>query len=184
MKNVRFLKIALIAFIFLPLVGCEEEEFVTGTMRDEFVTIPFKGNFQINASLSGQKDEAMYFEVRGEGLADVFGESLMFFNTEIQLNYENPDWNQVGDLVFIAGMGDEVIGNFTGLFRLAYGEEVGHGSGRFAFTEGTGRYEGITGGGTYTLTMNENQMGTMEWIGTITVRKSILSNSELNAGVY
>lgn len=183
MKNIRFLAISIIAFALLPIMSCEEDEFVTGTMGDEFVTIPFKGMYQINVSLADQTEKSLFFEVRGEGSADIFGESLMFSNAEIQVNYEQPDWNQFGDMSFICNLGDEVRGNFTGLFRYAWGQEPPKGSGKFTFTEGSGRYEGISGYGDYVLTMTEDQIGTMEWTGFITVRKSILSASELNLGV-
>jgi hypothetical protein len=183
MKNFRLSVFAIFALVLLPLFSCDNDEIVTGTMTDEFITVPFRGIYQINANLTDQSEKSLFFEVKGEGDADVFGESLMFSNAEIQVNYELPDWNQFGNISFICNMGDEVSGSFTGLFRHAWGQEPPKGHGNFTFTQGSGRYEGITGYGNYILTMSENQTGTMEWSGYINVRKAVLTTADLNLGI-
>jgi hypothetical protein len=85
-----------------------------------------------------------------------------------------PPFAQTGDMVFTAANGDQLIGTFAGLStpKVTGGFDYW---GEYWITEGTGRFSGTTGYGTYDGGA-DGEVGTAVFVGTLTKKPGHFGN--------
>jgi len=92
--------------------------------------------------------------IPGEGKATHLGESAWYANSWVDM--KPYPWIQTGEMEFTAANGDQLFGTFAGE-GVPTGATSVRFEGKFTITGGTGRFEGVTGTGTYHGTADGNE---------------------------
>ena len=94
------------------------------------------------------------------------GRSAWYADSIVDISTPPPPFPQIGEMVFTAANGDQLIGTFNG-----WGVPNEFGGfdywGEYWIIEGTGRFSGATGSGTY-YGGTDGEIGTATFEGTLT----------------
>lgn len=111
--------------------------------------VPFKGTYSgIPVAVYDETCSCLHQTFEFDGLATHLGESHFSSTATTYIPPKFPDMPVSGSGTFIAANGDELDWSFQGFGKFLPGGLVEF-SGDFWFTGGTGRFEGVTGGGAY-----------------------------------
>ena len=94
------------------------------------------------------------FAIPGQGQATHLGMSTWYTLSGVDMN--EATWIQTGDMKFTAANGDQLSGAYAGEAAPTGATSVRF-EGKFTITGGTGRFEGVTGTGTYHGTADGNE---------------------------
>ena len=171
----------LVVFVFL-LAGCLESDPLVGPQTtgqavdpdpivEEVpgpVTMPFRGHYTTTFTPSTTPPPVFNFDIFGVGVATVVGASTWEGPTVVDLTQVPPV--QTGTAVFTTADGDEFLMTYAGIAFPGPDPvfDVGF-SGGFTLSDGTGRFAGVTGSGSYHGTAsNSLAIGEITYEGTIT----------------
>ena len=123
---------------------------------------PFKARYETYPQPVGPPENGILtLKIPGDGEGDPLGKST--WDAEMKVNVaQGPPNPQTGTMVFTAANGDQLFGTYEGL-GTPDGPAVSF-QGTFQITGGTGRFEGVTGAGTYWGTA-EGSEGTLYFDG-------------------
>ncbi|GEM_PF-5171065 len=134
--------------------------------------VPFKGKYTTYPVIINDEGGVLTADIPSEGNATHLGLSTWYSLSTVYANTE-PPWEQTGDMVFERkGTGDQLIGYFEGISEPNPPENPFMGSGEYVITEGTGKFEGVTGSGTYYYSVTPDMIGTLVFKGTLTFPKN------------
>lgn len=141
MKIMKNLLLPILALLLLAVAGCDKD--------DAEPTKPFTAEYYVTVTVTSFDDATgtMVATLSATGEGTELGTSTWESNTTVHNTFGNPPWYQEGTQVFTAEDGSKLIGTFEGK-TYPVGEAMG-GSGHYLITEGTGKYKGVTGSGTY-----------------------------------
>lgn len=107
--------------------------------------VPFKATYMMHPKPVGEINSCIIQELPGEGNATHLGLST-FYSDAIACT---DTLTQAGDMLFTAANGDQLFGGFAGSIAFSPDFLSVDFWGYYWITGGTGRFEGVTGGGTY-----------------------------------
>ena len=131
---------------------------------DGDAVVPFKAVYNMSPQIVGVDSNGCNIQVLpGVGKATHLGEST-FYSDAVACP---STLSQSGDMLFTADNGDQLWGSFEG--DLAFSFPTVHFWGDFQITGGTGRFEGVTGSGTYegTAVVTPGGKGILYFDGTL-----------------
>lgn len=126
--------------------------------------VPFKAFYNMSPQIVGVDENGCNIQkLPGVGKATHLGESTLYSDARGCPATST----QFGSLVFTADNGDQLFGDFSGQTELSFPNVRFYGNYQI-FPTGTGRFEGVTGSGTYEGTANLILgKGTIEFNGTL-----------------
>jgi hypothetical protein len=132
-------------------------------------TVPFKARHTVYPELlEVTVDGDMVFLMPATGNATHLGKCTWLSNSTVYANTPLP-WKQTGDVVFEKkGTGDQLIGFFEGISEPDLSNNSFFGSGDYWITSGTGKFESVTGSGTYSYAGESENVAVCTFTGTLT----------------
>lgn len=157
MKNLFLLP--LLALLSLTLASCDDDDAEPSTL--------FTAEYDVSVAITSfdENTGTMVANLTATGEATELGTSTWESNTTVHNSLAVPPWYQEGDQVFTAEDGSTLSGTFEGK-AFPIGEGMG-GSGHYLITDGTGKYEGVTGSGTYYWEPTENPENYLKFEGVL-----------------
>lgn len=180
MKKTSFF--AMLVLLFFVFMSCENNLFDPVSNMDDLTvntrsaktkmvpTVPFKGTYKtFPVLLETDKNGTLTFKIPSEGKATHLGKSTWYSLSTVSNTEVDPSpWDQTGSSIFTAADGSQLKGHFVGTTGPT--EDYPFvGQGTYFITEGTGRFKGATGQGSYSYFVNpEDFVGLLTFEGTLT----------------
>ena len=164
-----------LALYLLVLVSCQKEKFETLTggqdQTGQVVTtsrspeLPFKAFYKTTVQIIGSSGGILTFNINGKGKATHLGKSTFHSISTVDTN--GFQWVQTGPQELTAANGDKLFGSYAGI-AIPYPDGNVVFNGTWEVTNGTGRFEGVTGNGTYEgSSIPANGVGEISYDGTL-----------------
>lgn len=152
MKNLIFLLLTMFPLVF---TSCEKENLEPAGKKDNGsanendrlpgLTVPFNLSCQTTVKVVGSKNGVLTLEIEGTGKGVYLGEFA--WHAKSKVNTTRVPYSQTGEMVFYTANGDTLFGSFTGT---GLPDEVGvNFEGTYVITHGSGRFEKMSGSGSY-----------------------------------
>lgn len=177
MKTSRLMLLFAAAFMLIfsscqdDLVPVQDDDALLLKKAKTERIVPFTGKYATYPVIIGDDMGVLLVDIPSKGNATHLG--LSSWNS-LSYVYANtaPPWVQTGDMVFERkGTGDQLIGYFEGISEPNPPDNPFMGSGEYVITEGTGKFEGVTGSGTYYYSVTPDMVGDLRFNGTLTYPK-------------
>ena len=124
--------------------------------------VPFKAWYETHPVTVGAPDGIVKMKIPSEGRGTHLGNSTWYADSWVDMN--SYPWVQTGVMMFTAANGDQLLGGFAGsAIPTASGVEFW---GDYWIAGGTGRFEGVTGSGTYQGAV-DGEVGMLYFDGTL-----------------
>ncbi len=149
MKQVQISTLALFLLVF---ASCQKESSESLPNATDVATtsrsheVPFKAFYETTVQTIGFDDGVLTLNIDGNGKASHLGKSTMHSISTVNTNVF--PWIQTGPQELTAANGDKLFGSYAGIAIPNQDGSVIF-EGTWEITHGTGRFEGVTGSGSY-----------------------------------